>query len=90
MTQRAQITGTVEYRLDAPTGPRLASVPVSDTGGWQSWQSQTVRLERAVTGVHRLYVTFTGPAGHDIVNLNWFQFGNEPIVPTSAGEDPAG
>jgi beta-glucosidase len=81
-------TGTVEFRLDSPTGPRVAAVPVHGTGGWQSWQSRTVPLERAVTGVHRLYVTFTGPAAQDLVNLNWFQFGTAPIVPTSAGEEP--
>jgi len=82
------VTGTVEYRLDRPAGPRIAAVPVANTGGWQSWQSRTVRLERGVTGVHRLYLAFTGAAGRDVVNLNWFQFGDEPIVPASAGEEP--
>jgi beta-glucosidase len=88
MASGAGATGTIEYRLDSPAGPRIATVPVDDTGGWQMWHSRTVRLERAVTSVHRLYVTFTGPAGQDIVNLNWFQFGDEPITPTSAGEEP--
>jgi hypothetical protein len=80
--------GTIELRLDSPTGPRIAAVPVQDTGGWQSWRSRTVALERRVTGIHRLYVTFIGPAGQDLVNLNWFQFGDDPITPTSAGEEP--
>jgi beta-glucosidase len=82
--------GTIEYRLDSPTGPRIATVPIQNTGGWQSWQSRTVPLERSVTGIHKLYLTFTGATDQDIGNLSWFQFGNEPITPTTSGEEPAG
>jgi beta-glucosidase len=66
-------TGTIEYRLDSQTGPVVASVPISNTGGWQSWTSRTVPLSGPATGKHRLYVVFAGPGG-DFVNLNWFQF----------------
>jgi beta-glucosidase len=79
--------GTLEYRLDGPTGPRIAAVALGNTGGWQAWRSVTAALERPVTGVHRLYVTFGGPAGQDLVNLNWFQFGDPPIVPTGNAQD---
>jgi hypothetical protein len=48
-------------------------VPVSNTGGWQSWGSVTTTLSGSATGVHTLYLTFTGSGG-DFVNLNWFQF----------------
>jgi beta-glucosidase len=66
--------GTVQYRLDSPTGPVVATVPVSPTGGWQNWTSVTAAAG-AATGVHRLYVTFTGSTAADFVNVNWFQFG---------------
>jgi beta-glucosidase len=66
-------TGTIQYRLDSTTGPIIASVPVSNTGGWQSWGSVTTTLSGSATGVHTLYLTFTGSGG-DFVNLNWFQF----------------
>jgi beta-glucosidase len=66
-------TGTVQYRLDSTTGPIIASVPVSNTGGWQTWGSVTTNLTQSVTGVHTLFITFTGPGG-EFVNLNWFQF----------------
>jgi beta-glucosidase len=66
-------TGTVQYRLDSTTGPIIASVAVSNTGGWQTWGSVTTNLSSTVTGVHTLFITFTGPGG-DFVNLNWFQF----------------
>ncbi len=51
----------------------IASVNVANTGGWQSWVSTTVNTT-AVTGVHRLYLTFTGASSADFVNVNWFQF----------------
>jgi beta-glucosidase len=66
-------TGTVQYRLDSTTGPIIASVPISNTGGWQSWGSVTTNLSGSVTGVHTLVITFTGSGG-DFANLNWFQF----------------
>ncbi len=70
----ASITGTVQYRLDSTTGPVIASVPVSSTGGWQSWISSTVNLSGTATGTHTLYITFTTNGSGDLVNLNWFQF----------------
>jgi len=69
----ATATGTVQYRLDSTTGPIIASVPVSNTGGWQSWGSVTTNLAGSAIGVHTLFITFTGSGG-DFVNLNWFQF----------------
>ncbi|HET7504933.1 MAG TPA: glycoside hydrolase family 3 N-terminal domain-containing protein [Kofleriaceae bacterium] len=69
----ATATGTVQFRLDSTTGPILASFNVSNTGGWQSWGSVTSNLSSSVTGVHTVFVTFTGSGG-DFVNLNWFQF----------------
>jgi beta-glucosidase len=76
LTRRASgssSTGTVQYRLDSATGPIIASVPVSNTGGWQTWGTVTTNLSSTATGVHTVFLTFTG-AGGDFVNLNWFQF----------------
>jgi len=70
----ATTTGTVQYRLDSTTGPIIASVPISNTGGWQTWGSVTTNLAASVTGVHTVFITFTG-AGGEFANLNWFQFG---------------
>ncbi len=67
-------TGTLQYRLDSTTGPIIASVPLSSTGGWQSWTSRVTTLSASATGVHRVYLTFTGTTGQDLTNINWFQF----------------
>ena len=69
----ATVTGTIQYRLDSTTGPIIASVPVSNTGGWQTWTSANTTLSGSATGVHRLFMTFTGTGG-DFVNINHFQF----------------
>jgi hypothetical protein len=59
--------------LDSTTGPIIASVAVSNTGGWQSWTTATTALSGSATGVHTVYLTFTGTGG-DFTNINWFQF----------------
>jgi beta-glucosidase len=70
----ATATGTIQYRLDSTTGPIIASVPISNTGGWQSWGSVTTNLSGSATGVHTVFITFIGSGG-DFANINWFQFG---------------
>jgi beta-galactosidase len=50
-------------------------VPISNTGGWQTWGSVTTNLTSSVTGVHTVVITFTGSGG-EFVNLNWFRFGH--------------
>jgi beta-glucosidase len=66
--------GTLQYRVDSPTGTVVASSTVAPTGGWQTWQTRTSSLSAAVTGVHRVYLTFTGTAGTEFVNVNWLAF----------------
>ncbi|GIH05028.1 hypothetical protein Rhe02_30950 [Rhizocola hellebori] len=69
----ATATGTIQYRLDSTTGPIIASVAVNNTGGWQAWTTATTNLSGSATGVHTVYLTFTGSGG-DFANINWFQF----------------
>ncbi|NUR60212.1 MAG: carbohydrate-binding protein [Catenulispora sp.] len=69
----ASVTGSVQYRLDSTTGPVIATVPVSNTGGWQTWTSTTTNLTGA-TGSHTVFITFTSSGAADVVNLNWFTF----------------
>ena len=69
----SSVSGTVQYRLDSVSGPVIASVPVSNSGGWQSWRSTSTSLSGSASGTHTVYITFTGTGG-DLVNLNWFQF----------------
>ncbi len=66
--------GSIEFRLDSPTGPLIGTVPVSITCGWQSWVTVAAPVS-GVTGVQKLYTVFKGaPPKDGIANFNWFQF----------------
>jgi hypothetical protein len=69
----AGMSGAVEVRLDALDHSPVLSVPVANTGGWQSWITIPASLTR-VSGVHAVYLTFTSSSGWEIGNINWFTF----------------
>lgn len=66
--------GTATFYLDSMTSTPIATVNLPVTGGWQTWQTVTNSVTGA-SGVHDLYVVFTGGgATASIANVNWFQF----------------
>ena len=67
--------GTIEARLDSPTGPLAGSVAVAHTGGWQNWADVTMDLPTPPEGTHELFLVFVnaGAGGGDgLLNLNHF------------------
>lgn len=64
--------GTIEIRLDSPNGPLVGSLKIGNTGGWQTWVTRSTTVSD-VTGVHDLYLKFTGGSGY-LLNMNWWQF----------------
>ncbi|WP_042387164.1 beta-1,3-glucanase family protein [Streptacidiphilus melanogenes] len=68
------VSGAVQFRLDSTSGPVIAEVDIANTGGWQSWQTIPMNLSGTATGVHDLYLTFSGGSGGDFVNVHWFSF----------------
>ncbi|MFF1697792.1 carbohydrate-binding protein [Streptomyces sp. NPDC058257] len=53
--------GSVELRAGAPDGTLLATTPVPDTGGWDTYQAtQDVPVE-ALAGTHKLCLVFKSP-----------------------------
>lgn len=77
----AGISGHVEVRLDAVTNPPVARIPVSSTGGWQSWVTRSAAMT-TTTGVHTVFVRFSSAQAGDFVNLNWLSFTRAPAAPT--------
>src|SRR6266850_729363 len=73
--------GNIQVRVGSTNGPLLATVAVSGTGGWQTWQ--TVSADISTNGIQTLYLVFTGGSGY-LFNLNWFQL-SSPIPPPVAG-----
>jgi glucosylceramidase len=66
--------GTATFYLDSITSTPIATVSLPVTGGWQTWQTVSGTVTGA-SGVHNLYVVFTGGGTTDsISNVNWFQF----------------
>ncbi|MGW6057754.1 ThuA domain-containing protein [Streptomyces sp. NPDC055189] len=50
--------GSVELRADAPDGKLLATTPVPNTGGWDTYQATPDVPVEALAGTHKLYVVF--------------------------------
>ena len=68
-------TGTVELRTGSPTGPLLAGLPITSTGGWQNWATRTAEVTTHPTGPQTVFALLRSSAPGDFVNINWFSFG---------------
>lgn len=69
--------GSIEVRLDSATGTLAATCAVPGTGGWQNWTTVTCATSN-ITGVHTLYLKFTGGAGN-LFNVLWFKFASAVV-----------
>ena len=77
--------GTIELHLDNLTSPRIAACAVMGTGGPQAWKTLSSCPVTGATGVHDLFLRFTGGSG-DLFNVNWWQFdGPGANDPSDAG-----
>jgi O-glycosyl hydrolase len=69
--------GTVEFRLDSPTGTLIASAVIPNTGGWGTWKTYNVPVSGA-SGTQKLYIVFRGPnpetSADGLLNINWVRF----------------
>ncbi|MCL6591554.1 MAG: carbohydrate-binding protein [Firmicutes bacterium] len=72
--------GNIELRLDSPTGTLVGTCAVTSTGGWQTWVTRSCTVSGA-TGIHDLYLKFTGGSGF-LFNVNWWQFNGSGVTPT--------
>ena len=69
----ATTAGTIELHADSPTGELLASVPVSNTGGWHTWTTLTAD-KQSTLGTKPMYLVFKSGQSGDFVNVDWFKF----------------
>ena len=68
--------GNIELRLNSLTGTLVGTCAVAPTGGWQRWTTASCSVSGA-SGVHDLYLKFTGGTGN-LFNVNWWQFQASP------------
>ncbi len=79
--------GNIEVRLDSTNGTLIGTCVVPGTGGWQTWTTASCAVIGA-TGIHNVYLRFTGGAGY-LFNVNWWKFGG-PSSPVLAPSVPGG
>lgn len=73
--------GNIELRLDdSSSGTLIGTCAVAGTGGWQTWVTKTCTVSGA-TGIHDLYLRFTGGSGF-LFNVNWWKFNSTSVIPT--------
>ncbi|WP_175288707.1 carbohydrate-binding protein [Flagellimonas eckloniae] len=65
--------GDIEVRLGGVSGTLIGTIPVSNTGGWNSWTTLTNTNLTPTSGTHEVYLVFTGGSGY-LLNLNWLEF----------------
>lgn len=81
---KARVSGnttgsSIEVRLGSETGTLIGALEVSNTGGYQDWETDSVNII-PTDGVQDVYLVFTGGAGY-LYNLNWLGFSeNEDLV----------
>lgn len=63
--------GTIELRLDSPTGPVVGKVEITPTGSLDTYRTFTAKVKGA-KGVHDLYLVFTGD-GSDLFRLDYWR-----------------
>ena len=64
--------GSIELRLESQTGTLIGTCAVTGTGGVQTWTTKSCTVSGA-TGVHDLFLKFTGSSGA-LFNFNWWKF----------------
>ncbi|MFE7243051.1 beta-1,3-glucanase family protein [Streptomyces sp. NPDC057580] len=67
------VSGAIQVRLDSTTGTKIAEIDFANNGGWQAWQTIPANIVASATGVHDVYLVFSGSSS-DFVNVNWFTF----------------
>ncbi|WP_228555472.1 carbohydrate-binding protein [Catenulispora pinisilvae] len=71
----AGISGKVQIHLDSLTNAPVSVFEIANTGGWQTWQTVQMNMNRT-TGVHNVYLSFDSGQPQPFVSLHWFSFGN--------------
>ena len=66
--------GSIAIHLGSPTGTLIGTCTIPDTGGWQTWVTETCPIT-ATTGSQDIYLVYT--AG---LNIEWLSFQAGPVL----------
>lgn len=86
--------GAIEVHTDSLHGQLLVRLDVPATGGWEQWQTLTADLTSWTTGVHDVFLSFTGRKGPELFNFDWWEIRgleqcNMPLFQTKYTADPS-
>jgi hypothetical protein len=83
--------GSIELHTGTQTGALLATFPISNTGGWQTWVTKTATAATHPAGAQTVFAVLKSAQAGDFVNINWFTFGAAvaPAPPTATSAAPA-
>ena len=81
--------GSIELHLESLTGTMIGTCAVASTGGAQTWATQTCTVT-STTGVHDLFLKFTGSGTGNLFTFNWWRFDGPGASSTGAGGAGAG
>lgn len=76
--------GNIELHLDSLTGTLIGTCAISGTGGAQTWTTKTCSVN-STTGLHDLFLRFTGTGTGNLFNFNWWRFGGPGAIVNSDG-----
>jgi MYXO-CTERM domain-containing protein len=80
--------GSIELRLDSATGTLVGTCAIAATGGATTWATQTCTVT-GVTGLHDLFMKFTGSGTGDLFKFNWWRFIAKDPLPDGGAPDAA-
>ncbi|MBN1344772.1 MAG: family 43 glycosylhydrolase [Phycisphaerae bacterium] len=80
--------GKIELHLDTANGTLLGNCTVPGTGSWQTWQKVSCDVT-TTTGVHDLFLVFTGGSGL-LFNLDFWQFTPKDPISGTGGAGGGG
>jgi arabinoxylan arabinofuranohydrolase len=58
----SKYAGSIQLRLDSPTGKIVGTLKVAGTGAWNKYVQQSASVS-GVVGIHNLYLVFVGGGG---------------------------
>lgn len=65
--------GKVELRKGSPTGELITELAVPNTGGFESYETISAKIE-PLEGKQNIYLVFKGGASGFLFNINWMSF----------------
>ena len=80
--------GTIEVRLDSPTGTLVGTTAnITPTGDWQVFKDVSLDLTKPPTGTHELFLVFRNRGStQNLFNVNWFDVLGKGAATTAAPE----